>query len=204
MSTKLHRSLRAGAVKRWVAVLLLLAGTGGAAGLWFLSVTGSATKEMPEPTWFADVTDQLGIDFIHDAGDLSKFLTPQIHGSGVALFDCDSDGRLDIYLLTHGGCRSTSTNRLFQNRGDGTFRDVTANSGLGIAGDNTGVIVGDVNNDGRPDVVVLQFGGVKLFVNEGHGVFRDVTQAAGLDNPLWATSANFLDFDRDGWLDLVV
>src|SRR5205823_2256446 len=73
-----------------------------------------------------------------------------------------------------------------------------------IAGYNTGVAIGDVNNDGLPDVVVTQVGGVRLFLNRGGGKFEDVTLAAGLKNPLWATSASFVDYDRDGWLDLVV
>jgi hypothetical protein len=154
--------------------------------------------------WFLDVTDGSGIDFVHDAGDLSKYNLPQIHGSGVALFDFDGDGLLDVYLLTHGGPASPSINRLYKNRGDGTFQDVTKGSGLGISGYSTGVIIGDVNNDGRPDVLVTQYGGVRLFLNNGGGKFTDVTEESGLKNPLWATSANFVDYDRDGWLDLVV
>jgi hypothetical protein len=155
-------------------------------------------------TWFADVTDQVGINFVHDAGDLSKFWQPQIHGSGAAIFDFDGDGRPDLYLLTMGGPDSQSINRLYKNMPDGTFKDVTEGSGLGIAGYSTGVAIGDVNNDGLPDVLVTQYGGVKLFLNRGNGVFADVTLEAGLKNPLWATSASFVDYNRDGWLDLVV
>jgi enediyne biosynthesis protein E4 len=153
--------------------------------------------------WFRDVTDEVGLDFVHDAGDLSKYQMPQIVGSGAALFDFDGDGLLDIYLLTNGGPDSKATNRLYKNMG-GTFKDVTEGSGLGIAGYNMGVAIGDINNDGRPDVLVTQYGGVKLFLNQGNGIFKDVTLEAGLKNPLWATSANFVDYDRDGWLDLVV
>ena len=87
---------------------------------------------------------------------------------------------------------------------DGTFQDVTEGSGLGIAGYSMGVAIGDVNNDGLPDVLVTQYGGVKLFLNLGGGKFEDVTEDAGLQNPAWGTSAAFFDFDRDGWLDLVV
>jgi hypothetical protein len=157
------------------------------------------------PAWFADVTDEVGLDFVHDAGDLTLYQTSQINGSGVALFDFDGDGRLDLYLLTHGGRNSRSINHLYKNMPDGTFKDVTEGSGLGIAGFCTGVAIGDVNNDGWPDVLVSQKGGVRLFLNNGDGhTFTDVTEEAGLKNPLWATSANFVDYDRDGWLDLVV
>ncbi len=81
---------------------------------------------------------------------------------------------------------------------------MTEGSGLGFSGYNTGVAIGDVNNDGRPDVLVTQYGGVRLFRNNGNGTFTDITGESGLKNPLWATSAGFLDYDRDGWLDLVV
>ncbi len=73
-----------------------------------------------------------------------------------------------------------------------------------MAGYNTGVAIGNVNNDGRPDVCLTQYGGVQLFVNQGDGTFRDTTTEAGLEHPFWATSAAFVDYDRDGWLDLVV
>jgi hypothetical protein len=87
---------------------------------------------------------------------------------------------------------------------DGTFKDVTAGSGLGLPGYNTGVAIGDINNDGHPDVLVTQYGGVRLFLNNGNGTFTDITDESGLVNPLWASSASFVDFDKDGWLDLVV
>jgi hypothetical protein len=129
---------------------------------------------------------------------------PETFGSGTAVFDFDGDGRLDLYLLTNGGPKSTSTNRLYKNMPDGTLKDVTAGSGLGIGGHNMGVAVGDVNNDGRPDVVVTQYRGVKLFLNRGEGKFDDATAAAGLVNPAWGTSVALVDYDRDGRLDLVV
>ncbi len=154
--------------------------------------------------WFKDVTDAVGLHFEHDAGPVGEFFMPQIIGSGAALFDFDGDGRLDVYLLTNGGPRSESINRLFKNMPDGTFKDVTEGSGLGIGGHNMGVAIGNVNNDGLPDVLVTQYGGVKLFLNKGDGKFEDITEAAGLTNPAWGTSAAFFDYDRDGWLDLVI
>ncbi len=93
---------------------------------------------------------------------------------------------------------------LYQQMDDGRLKDVSKGSGLDFAGYNMGVAVGDVNNDGRPDVVVTQYGGVRLFVNNGDGKFGDITRESGLDNPHWGTSAAFFDYDRDGWLDLVL
>jgi hypothetical protein len=129
---------------------------------------------------------------------------PQALGSGVALFDFNKDGKLDLYLLQNGGPGSRSTNRLYQQTDDGKFKEVTG-SGLEIGGHNMGVAIADVNNDGWPDVLVTQYGGIKLFLNNGDGkTFTDITEEAGLSNPAWGMSAAFLDFDRDGWLDLAV
>src|SRR5262245_33804544 len=157
----------------------------------------------PGPPWFRDVTEEVGLRFVHEAGPLGAYLLPQIMGSGAALFDFDGDGLLDIYLLQNGGPKSGATNRLYRQQPDGTFRDVSAGSGLDIAGHNMGVAVGDVNNDGWPDVLVTQYGSLRLFLNNGDGTFADLTRAAGLGSPLWGTSASFIDYDRDGWPDLV-
>jgi enediyne biosynthesis protein E4 len=161
-------------------------------------------EEAPGPPWFEDFTREAGLDFRHDAGSTGTYFMPQIMGSGCALFDFDFDGRLGIYLLTNGGPGSRSTNKLFRQLPNGKFQDISAGSGLDIAGHNMGVAIADVNNDGLPDVLVTQYGGIKLFLNTGKGRFRDVTRESGLDNPFWGTSACFVDYDRDGWLDLVV
>jgi hypothetical protein len=164
---------------------------------------------MEEPgsaPWFLDVTRDVGLDFIHDAGPVptGNYFMPQIMGSGAALFDFDGDGRLDIYLIQNGGPKSGSFNRLYHQEADGRFTDVSKGSGLDVCGYGMGVGIGDVNNDGLPDVLLTEYGGIRLFLNLGRGKFKDVTREAGLDNPLWATSAAFFDYDRDGWLDLVV
>jgi hypothetical protein len=146
----------------------------------------------------------VNLNFVHDAGPVGHYFLPQAVGSGGAVFDFDNDGRLDLYLLQNGGPGSRSTNRLFRQGPDGRFTDVSAGSGLDVAGYGMGVAIGDVNNDGWADVLVTEYGRLRLFLNQGNGTFTDVTKEAGLDSPLWGTSASFLDYNRDGWLDLVV
>ncbi|HEV3146101.1 MAG TPA: CRTAC1 family protein [Gemmataceae bacterium] len=156
------------------------------------------------PPWFEDVTEKAGLNFIHDAGPGGEYFLPEIMGSGAALFDCDNDGRLDIYLVQNGGPKSSARSRLFRQKEDGTFEDISAGSGLDVAGYGMGVAIADVNNDGWPDVLLTTFHGVRLFLNNGNCTFTEVTKEAGLNSVHWATSASFLDYDRDGWLDLVV
>jgi hypothetical protein len=160
------------------------------------------------PPWVEDVTERAGLNFVHEAGPVGDYFMPQQVGSGAALFDFDGDGRLDIYLLQNGGPKSASTNRLYRQVEGFRFEDVSKGSNLDISGYCMGVAIGDINNDGKPDVLVTRYdpedGGVKLFLNEGGGKFTDITKRAGLHNPSWGTSAAFFDYDRDGWLDLIV
>jgi hypothetical protein len=165
-----------------------------------------AEPEPAMPPWFEEVGQALGLDFRHDAGALptNRYSLPQIVGSGAALIDYDNDGRLDIYLVHNGGPQSKSRNQLFHQEPDGRFTDVSTGSGLDVAGFGMGVAVGDVDNDGLPDVLLTEYGSIRLFHNQGKGKFLDITRKAGLDNPQWGTSTCFVDYDRDGWLDLVV
>ncbi len=190
-------------MKRWgllgLAVVLSLAA--GAVAWW--RAGGGVPPPSEGPPWFADVTDEVGIDFVHDPGPVDgRYFMPQIVGSGAALFDFDGDGRLDVFLLNNGG-PTGRPNVLYHQQPDGTFRDVSRGSGLDFAGYCMGVAIGDVNNDGLPDVLVTEYGGLRLFLNQGGGRFAQCAHV-GLDSPLWGTSACFCDFDRDGWLDLVV
>ena len=204
------RAARARPHRLWFAGVDLLALAALAAWGWPRPATPPAAPPGPEaqgPLLFADVTEEVGLRFTHDAGPVprdGRYFMPQVMGSGAAVFDFDGDGLLDLYLLTNGGPDSPATNRLYRQLPAHRFEDVTAGSGLDLRGYSMGVAVGDVNNDGRPDLLVTGYTGLHLFLNEGGGHFRDVTREAGLDSPLWGTSAAFFDYDRDGWLDLVV
>ncbi|HEX9736272.1 MAG TPA: CRTAC1 family protein [Thermoanaerobaculia bacterium] len=143
------------------------------------------------------MTRESGIDFVHDPAVGGKYLIPESIGAGGALFDYDGDGDLDIYLV------NGRANRLYR-QDAGTFRDVTAVSGLGDGGYGMGVAVGDVDGDGDSDVYVTNYGPDALYVNRGDGTFVEATRAAGVDNPAWGASAAFFDMEGDGDLDLYV
>lgn len=179
----------------------------------FLIATALFVGSRPEPSrrteisskpWFRDVTTELGLDFVHDAGPTGSYFMPQIMGSGAAIFDFDNDNRLDLYLLQNAGPDSASRNRLYRQLPNGHFQDVSAGSGLDVAGYHMGIAIGDINNDGKADVLATSVGSTRMFVNRGDGKFEDLTNSIGIDNLSWGTSASFVDFDRDGWLDIVV
>jgi hypothetical protein len=166
---------------------------------------------------FSDVTSALGIHFQHFASHTSKKYLLETMGSGVALFDYDNDGRLDIFAVngapladpTPKGSIPQKTgpehwNRLFHQKPDGTFEDVTEKAGLQGVGYGMGVAVGDYDNDGYEDLYVTGYGGNKLYHNKGDGTFADVTAQAGVGGSGWSTSAAWVDLDNDGLLDLIV
>ena len=166
---------------------------------------------------FVDVTQQLGINFQYQASHTSKKYLLETMGPGVALFDYDNDGRLDIYVVngaplgdpTPKGTIPRKTgpqywNRLYHQKPDGTFQDVTEKAGLQGIGYGMGVAVGDYDNDGFEDLYVAAYGGNSLYHNNGNGTFTDVTQKAGVAASGWSTSAAWVDLDGDGFLDLVV
>jgi hypothetical protein len=191
----------------WPILIVLLLGGAGGLALWlgvFTAPREDHSATAAAPPWFTDITREAGLDFVHDPGPTGTYFMPQIMGSGAALLDFDQDKRLDIYLLHNAGPDAAATNRLYRQLPGGRFQDVSKGSGLDIHGYNMGVAVGDVNNDGWPDVLVTQYEGLKLFLNQGNGTFFDVTAQAGLDSTLWGTSAAFFDYNRDGRLDLVV
>jgi enediyne biosynthesis protein E4 len=166
---------------------------------------------------FVDVGQRLGVNFQYRASHTSRKYLLETMGAGVALFDYDNDGRLDIYLVngapladpTPKGTVPQKTdsqywNRLYHQKADGTFEDVTEKSGLQGAGYGMGVAVGDFDNDGFEDLFVTAYGGNRLYHNNGDGTFTDVTQKAGVAGSGWSTSAAWVDLDGDGFLDLVV
>ncbi len=183
-----------------------------AAGLAASGGCGARRPGPPEPApprgpAFEEVTAAAGIDYVHDNGRFGKKLFPEIMGSGAAFLDADQDGFLDLYLvncqtLPGAPARRRPQSRFYRNRGDGTFEDRTAGSGLGRVGFGMGTAVGDIDNDGDPDLYVTSFGPDFLFLNRGDGTFLDVTRRAGLGSAGFGTSAAFLDYDRDGDLDL--
>ena len=153
---------------------------------------------------FVDASERVGLRFLHDSGSHGEYMMPEHIGSGAALFDYDNDGRLDIYLIQCGGTNSVSKNQLYRQEPDGTFKNVSEGSGLDVAGIGMGATAGDVNNDGLPDLFITEYGRLRLFLNRGGGRFEDISVTAGIAGDKWATAASFIDYDRDGWLDLVV
>lgn len=125
-----------------------------------------------------------GVVLTHRSGHRDRFLLPEIMGGGAALFDMDGDGDLDAYLVQSGDIANPGAkapgNRLFRNRGDGWFDDVTADSGVDVAGYGMGVAAGDYDNDGDTDLYITNLGRNVLLQNDGAGRFRDVTAASGL------------------------
>jgi len=158
---------------------------------------------------FRDVTQQAGIHFVHNHGAFGKKFLPETMGPGVAFIDYDNDGWPDIFLVNGmdwpGHVLKHSTPKLYRNNHDGTFTDVTHKAGLDVEMFGMGVAVGDYDNDGYDDLFVTAYGQSRLFHNNGNGTFTDVTQKAGLLGPKeFSTSAAWLDYDKDGHLDLVV
>jgi hypothetical protein len=169
-----------------------------------------APSAAPAPTYFEDRSAHSGIAFV-----LNNAASPERHqietmAGGVAVFDYDNDGYPDIYFTNGAEQPSLEKtgpqyrNRLYRNKHDWTFEDVTDKAGVGGAGYNIGVAAGDYDNDGNADLFVTGVKGNTLFHNRGDGTFEDVTRAAGLESHDWAVAAAWVDYDNDGRLDLFV
>ena len=177
----------------------------------------------PQQDWFVDRARESGLDFVHVNGMSGKLYVPEVLAPGVAVFDFDNDGDLDVYLVQGSGLSargaepgpesSQFSDRLFRNDltigPDGSrtlrFTDVTTASGIMTPGYGMGVAAADVNNDGWVDLYLTKFDAPnQLFRNNGDGTFSDVSKSSGTDHRSWSVSASFVDVNRDGWLDLYV
>lgn len=166
---------------------------------------------------FADCLDKTGIRFDCLTSRTSDKYLIETMGGGVALFDYDGDGRLDVFFVNGAALKPHMGpddkpdksdpkfwNRLYRNNGDGSFTDVTERAGVRGHSYGQGVAVGDYNNDGHADLFVTNYGSNILYRNNGDGTFTDVTEKAGVAGSGWSSGACFVDYDRDGYLDLIV
>jgi len=205
MRTQINMPLR----WMWLAVVISAVG---------LTPGGCRDRRPPQDSWFVDATESSGLAFSHHNGRTGRFYYPEVIAPGVAVFDSDGDGDLDVFLVQSEGLDSATghgparVSRLFRNDlhagADGTpaltFTDVTSTSGLTLSSYGMGVAAGDVDNDGCVDLFVTSLDGSHLFHNNCHGVFTDISQLSGMRDEGWSVSAAFVDYDRDGWLDLYV
>jgi hypothetical protein len=173
-------------------------------------VARPAPSGRPFHAHFVDVAQAAGLQasVIYGGVETKKYIL-EATGCGCAFIDYDNDGWIDIFLLSGtrlSGDPPDATNRLYKNNRDGTFTDVTEKAGLKAVGWASGVCIGDYNNDGFEDIFCTYFGQNRLYRNNGDGTFTDVTKAAGLWNetPRWGAGCSFLDYNRDGHLDLFV
>jgi hypothetical protein len=155
-----------------------------------------------------DITSKTGITFQHTADPSKKYIVESMSG-GVVLLDYDRDGWLDIYFTNAPTVAmaikgQTSNGALYHNNHDGTLTDVTAKAGLTSPCFAMGGAVGDINNDGWPDLYITCLGGNVLYKNNGDGTFSDISAKAGVKDGRWSAGAAFGDYDGDGFVDLMV
>lgn len=191
---------RFGGVLVCCAALALQAGCGRGAP----STETAGTVEAAGEAWFTEIGEAVGVVFRHSGGVAGGYGTPEITGSGGALFDYDGDGDLDLYLVDVAAPSEALRNQLFRQELGGRFVNVTAASGLGDTGYGMGAALGDVDADGDADLLVTNMGPDELYLNRGDGSFEAAGAAAGVGLDVWSTSACFFDYDRDGRLDLYV
>jgi len=163
--------------------------------------------------FFQKISPDLGVDFLHSIGDHHLDNLVESVGGGAVFLDYDQDGYLDLYVSNGSYTENLSEgekpegnpiNRLYHNLQNGTFEDVTLQAGAGHDGYGMGMTVGDLNNDGYPDIFVTNYGPNVLFLNNGDGTFSDISKKAGIEGNECSVGAVWLDYDNDGFLDLYV
>jgi len=173
--------------------------------LWLLAGT-----KVDSPPLFREVPPhESGISWVHDNGHSEQRYLPETTGAGVAIFDYNNDGKMDILLVNSGRSsfynpRAPLHHALYRNNGDGTFTDVTQQAGITADLFGQGVAIGDYDGDGWPDILITGIGKLVLYHNNGNGTFTDVTAASGIQPLKWGTSAVWFDYDNDGKLDLFI
>ena len=172
---------------------------------------GRKRQDAPITVRYTDIRKAAGITFLQDSTQTDQKYYLETMGTGVAWIDYDQDGLMDLYFVQSAATDiykppAPLRSALYHNNGDGTFTDVTEKAGVGGEGHyGQGVAVGDFDNDGYPDLYVTGYGRAILYHNNHDGTFTDVTAKAGVaDEGGWSTSAGWFDYDKDGWLDLVV
>jgi enediyne biosynthesis protein E4 len=176
-----------------------------------------ATPQAPSPVTFTDITSVSGISFKRSPSFTSNKYLLEAMGGGVAMFDYDNDGRMDLFFTNAAALKDPMPktempdkhdakywNRLYRQKADGTFEDVTERAGVKGSGFSMGVAAADYDNDKFTDLYVTGYGGNNLYRNNGDGTFTDVTKKAGVGASGWSTSTGWLDYDKDGRLDLFV
>lgn len=191
--------------------------TGKSYGSLDIARPTTTAPQFPSPVTFTDISAISGINFKHAASVTSIKYLPETMGAGVALIDFDNDGRLDIFFTNGAEILENMPkskqpekndpkywNRLYHQKSDGNFEDVTEKAGIRGEGYSFGVAVGDFDRDGFADLYITKYGGATLYRNNGNGTFADVTKKTNTDIEGWATSVGFFDYDKDGRLDIFI
>jgi hypothetical protein len=177
--------------------------------------TASAAASVPESNgdFFQQISPDNGVLFKHSVGDHHMDNLVETVGGGAVFLDYDQDGYLDLYMSNGSFTEGLSegdkpegdqTNQLFRNKGDGTYEDVTQKAGVGDEGYGMGMTVGDINNDGYPEIYITNYGPNVLYLNNGDGTFTDISEKAGVQGNACSVGAVWFDYDNDGLLDLYV